>query len=127
MSTVSSPARHVEVARMMGTVVSVHVMGDPDPEVFADAADACFAHLRRADRVFSTYRDDSDVMRLRRGELAPQDADPWVADVADACARWGKYGAVFSATKWYTPSCVRWPRASPWPKASRRSTRQSMG
>jgi len=99
MSTVSSPARHVEVARMMGTVVSVHVMGDPDPEVFADAADACFAHLRRADRVFPTYRDDSDVMRLRRGELAPQDADPWVADVADACARAeAETGGLFSAT-----------------------------
>lgn len=83
----SAPRRHVEVAQIMGTAISVHVVGDPDPEAFASAAAACFDELRDVDRVFSPYRDDSDILRIARGELAMRDASPWVAEVADACAR----------------------------------------
>lgn len=99
MNVASSPARQVEVAHIMGTAVSIHVMGDLAPEVFAAAAEACFAHLRRADRVFSPYRDDSDLLRIRRGELSCRDADPWVAEISAACARAeDDTGGLFSAT-----------------------------
>ena len=36
-----------------------------------------------ADRVFSTYRPDSDISRIRRREIAVRDADPAVAQVLD--------------------------------------------
>jgi thiamine biosynthesis lipoprotein len=43
--------------------------------------------LRRADRVFSTYRADSDITRIDRGELAVPDADPMVAPVLELAER----------------------------------------
>src|SRR5262249_61661357 len=35
--------------------------------------------------VFSTYKPESDISRLRRGELAVGDADPTVAEVLALC------------------------------------------
>lgn len=81
------PARHVEVADIMGTAIGVHVVGDIDAGAFAAAARACFDELREVDRVFSPYRDDSDILRIARGELAMTDASPWVGEVAAACER----------------------------------------
>ncbi|GAA5202321.1 FAD:protein FMN transferase [Microbacterium jejuense] len=83
----SRPPRLVEVAEIMGTAISIHVVGDPDRTAFEAAVAACFDELRFVDRVFSPYRDDSDVLRIARGELAMTDASPWVAEVAEACAR----------------------------------------
>lgn len=82
-----APRRHVEVAQIMGTAVSLHVMGDPDRAAVERAATACFDELREVDRVFSPYRDESDILRIARGELSMRDASPWVAEVAQACAR----------------------------------------
>jgi thiamine biosynthesis lipoprotein len=39
------------------------------------------ASLRAADRVFSTYRADSAISRLRRGEIGLEDCPPEVAEV----------------------------------------------
>ena len=47
------------------------------------AVEAVWAELRWADRVFSTYREDSDISRIRRRELRVRDADPAVAEVLD--------------------------------------------
>jgi len=49
------------------------------------AVAAAYDALRLADRLFSTYRDDSEVMRLRRGELAVVDANPLVQQVLARC------------------------------------------
>ena len=93
------PPRHVEVADIMGTAISVHVIGDIDAHVFAAATAACFDELRLVDRVFSPYRDDSDLLRVARGELAMADASPWVAEVASACAQAeSDTGGLFTAT-----------------------------
>ena len=68
-----------------------HVMGMPvvvdvrDGEAGRDAIDAVFAWLRFVDATFSTYRPDSDVCRLDRGELAPADAHPLVREVLARC------------------------------------------
>jgi len=51
-----------------------------DPEVDA-AVDAVWAQLRWADRVFSTYRADSVISRLGRGEITLADCPPEVAEV----------------------------------------------
>ncbi len=77
---------------IMGLPFSVHLrFGEPGPT--ADdvarcdtAVDAMWENLREADRVFSTYRPDSDISRIGRGELALADADPTVAEVLDLAA-----------------------------------------
>lgn len=53
--------------------------------VAAEAPEAVFAWLRRVDALFSTYRRDSEVCRLDRGELALGDADPLVREVLERC------------------------------------------
>lgn len=78
-------ARRVWTARLMGTVVSVHLIGAVGVET-ADAGVACFfAELRELEAVFSPFRADSDIARIRRGALDMRDADPRVREVATAC------------------------------------------
>lgn len=72
-------SRHAWVEQVMGRPVSVHVRGaDPSAEA---AVQRLFDDLRGADRVFSTYRDDSDLARWESGALALTDADPTLAEV----------------------------------------------
>ncbi len=70
-----------------------HVMGMPvvvdvrDAGVGADAVDRVFEWLRFVDATFSTYRPDSEIRRLDRGELALRDAHPDVREVLARCER----------------------------------------
>jgi len=92
--------RSVRVEEIMGMPISTHVLtgGVPDAETEQSIA-ACFAELRDIDRVFSTYRADSDISRIARGELTLRDADPRVAEVEAACrAAAIETGGLFSAT-----------------------------
>jgi thiamine biosynthesis lipoprotein len=67
---------------VMGTVVSFD-LHDPVPaHVLAEVR----RWLDHVDRVFSTYRRDSDISRLDRGECRLEDCDPDVAGVLDLCA-----------------------------------------
>ena len=43
--------------------------------------------LHRVDDVFSTYRDDSQISRLGRGDISLSDCDPDVGEVLDLCAQ----------------------------------------
>ena len=52
----------------MGTVFSLDVRGG-EPAVVRAALEEAVAGLHRVDEVFSTYRDDSQISRLARGEL----------------------------------------------------------
>jgi FAD:protein FMN transferase len=78
--------RRAFVAQIMGLPVSVHVRGphahQPDA---ADAVEAAFAALRADDLLFSTYRPDSVVTRVRRGELPLGEAGPRVTTAAALC------------------------------------------
>jgi thiamine biosynthesis lipoprotein len=47
--------------------------------------DACFAWFTRVDDLFSTWRPDTEIMRVARGELALDDADPEVRAVLAQC------------------------------------------
>jgi thiamine biosynthesis lipoprotein len=68
---------------IMGTVVSFRV---PEGEARAIAAlDRAQAKLRWVDDVFSTYKPDSPVSRLRREEITLQEAPPAVAEVLELC------------------------------------------
>ena len=94
------PAR-VWVEQIMGMPVSVHVRGHGaafGPDVDTAVAQA-FSHLRRVDAVFSTWRPDSDLRRVRRGELVESAAHPWLAEVRALCERAGhRTVGLFSAT-----------------------------
>jgi thiamine biosynthesis lipoprotein len=95
------PPRRVWVEQVMGMPISIHVRGT-ERVAIADVETAvaqAFAHLRRVDHVFSTWRDDSDLMRLRRGELAEADAHPWVEEVRALCREAEeRTGGLFRAT-----------------------------
>lgn len=82
---VTDTPRRAFVEQVMGMPVSVHLRGDVDSQA-ADAAVAqVFAHLRKVDEVFSTWRDDSELSRMLRGELDPRVAHPWLAEVRELC------------------------------------------
>lgn len=71
----------------MGTQASLHLRGrriDSDPAV-EPAVAAVFGHLRAADELFSTYRPDSQVSALRRGELPRAEWHPWLTEVVALC------------------------------------------
>lgn len=97
---------HVE--HVMGTVVSFDVRLGDSPDADADSPDvdglrsaiaAAVTWLHRVDAVFSTYRDDSQISRLGRGELRLDDCDPDVAFVLDLCAHVGRLShGYFSST-----------------------------
>lgn len=61
--------RRTATASIMGTVISIAAPGDTDPDLFAAAAEAAFACLRHADEVFSPFKADSPVSRIREGAL----------------------------------------------------------
>ena len=68
----------------MGMPVRVDVR---DGGVRPGAVERVFAWLRVVDATFSTYRADSEISRLGRGELRARDAHPLVAEVLERCER----------------------------------------
>lgn len=88
-----APHRHVRTAALMGTVASAHVLtttASPDPAVvarIADAQAAALGELHELDALFSPFRTDSQISRLRDGALHPEDADPRILEVCEACVR----------------------------------------
>jgi thiamine biosynthesis lipoprotein len=79
--------RTVHVEHCMGTVFTIDVRDTSAPGGdWATAVSAAVTLLHDVDRVFSTYRSDSDISRLRRGELRLRDAHPDVRTVLDLCA-----------------------------------------
>jgi thiamine biosynthesis lipoprotein len=75
--------RHVE--HVMGTVFSFDVR-DGGSERVREAVAAAVRRLHRIDALFSTYREESEISRLDRGELTLDACTPEVARVLDACA-----------------------------------------
>lgn len=94
----------------MGTVFSIHIVGtDPASADARDAVAACTAQLRDLDRVFSPYRAESDISRLRRGELSVANADPRVGEIVVVC-QWAREhtGGLFDAWHrgWFDPTGI---------------------
>lgn len=76
--------RHAE--EVMGTMVSFALRGEGLSGAEARAAlDRACATLHRADALFSTYRAESPMSRLRRGEIAPEDVPPDLQAVLALC------------------------------------------
>ena len=83
-AAVAALPRRAWVEEVMGIPMSIHLRGaGVDGAEAADAVAAAFASLREMDRIFSTWRDDSEIMRLRRGELTIEACDPLVAEALD--------------------------------------------
>src|SRR3954468_11144306 len=71
----------VHVEQIMGMPIVV----DLRDEHSDGAAASVFDWLRFVDETFSTYRSDSEISRLDRGELELADAHPDVREVLDRC------------------------------------------
>jgi len=70
------------VEQIMGTAIGIDVRsGGVRPAVVEDA----YALLRDVDRRFSTYRPDSEVSRLIRGELADDELAPDLRAILGLC------------------------------------------
>jgi FAD:protein FMN transferase len=70
------------VEQIMGLPISLGLRGRHADDEYGHAAwDRAVASLHEADRVFSTYRPDSFISRLGRGELDLADCPPEVAEV----------------------------------------------
>jgi thiamine biosynthesis lipoprotein len=69
----------------MGTMISIHVHDAEPDDVLQAAIDEVFAEIERLEQIFSTFRADSSISRINRGELHLLDAEPEVAEVLDAC------------------------------------------
>jgi thiamine biosynthesis lipoprotein len=70
----------------MGTVVSIELADDqPEHELRALIDDVC-AWLHEVDARFSTYKADSEVNRLQRGEITIAECSADLRHVLDACA-----------------------------------------
>ncbi|MGW7364072.1 FAD:protein FMN transferase [Streptomyces sp. NPDC054841] len=69
----------------MGTVFSFDVRGFSDASRVRAALEEAVAFLHHTDETFSTYRPDSRISRLARGELALAQCDPEVSDVLRLC------------------------------------------
>lgn len=85
MSVTTELPRRAWVEQVMGLPVSVHVRGDAaGSDAVERAVEELYASLRRADARFSTYRPDSEVSAIRRGEVvAPS---PEMLEVLALCA-----------------------------------------
>lgn len=76
----------------MGTVVTIDIYGVPgtpgglSPAGPRRAIEAARVILHRADEVFSTWKPTSPVSRVRRGEIAVEEAPSEVAEVLGLCA-----------------------------------------
>jgi thiamine biosynthesis lipoprotein len=75
------PGSH-RVEQIMGTAIGIDVRGAGLPEA---AIDDAFALLRDVDARFSTYRPDSEVSRLIRGELHEADLSADLRAVLGLC------------------------------------------
>ena len=82
----SAPSAGVRrVAPTMGTVASIVVRDDAPVEVVEAAIDEVLAELARLEAIFTTYRADSVISTVNRGDRHPLDGPAEVVDVLDAC------------------------------------------
>jgi thiamine biosynthesis lipoprotein len=77
-----SEAGTVRVEQIMGTAISLDLR---DLGVSPLAVAAMFDHLRDLDARFSTYRQDSEISRLGRGEVPLDACSPDVREVLERC------------------------------------------
>ena len=108
-TTAQPPSRRAFVTQVMGLPVSAHVRGEVQAPEVEQAVGQVWSMLRKVDEVFSTWRDDSELMRLRRGELDGALAHPWHEEVTLLCAEArrrteGLFDATYPGAGGYDPT-----------------------
>lgn len=83
MTIVVSPVRRSSA--VMGSVASVHVHDGASEMAVGAVIDDVLSELERIESVFSTFRPDSEISRINRGELHHLEASREVIDVLDGC------------------------------------------
>ena len=73
------------VVPTMGTMASIVVHDEVPAAIVDDAIDDVVTELERLEAMFSTYRADSVISAINRGERHPLDGPAEVIDVLDAC------------------------------------------
>ena len=73
-----------ETRVIMGMPISMAVL---DEGACQQDLDAVFAEFAAADRQFSPFKDDSEISRLNRGEIAEQDLTPRACGRFSLCAK----------------------------------------
>lgn len=81
--TIHPSRRRVE--RLMGTVIGIDVRDPAAPTTIDKALDEAFAGLHHAEETFSVFRSTSEISRIGRGKLHPDDASPEVREVLVRC------------------------------------------
>jgi thiamine biosynthesis lipoprotein len=66
----------------MGTAIAIDLR---DASVSLSALEDAFEYLRRVDSRFSTYKSESEVSRLARGEIDESQVSPELREVLDLC------------------------------------------
>ena len=80
-------ADQVKVMReipVWGTIVFIECDG-PDRDFLNSGIDKCAEYFRKVDEVFSTYKDGSEVSKLRRGEIKIEDCSSDLQEVWQLC------------------------------------------
>ena len=73
--------RNIEI---WGTVISIQTPASHS-QLFNQACDAAEIYFIDIDKKFSTFKSDSEVSRIRRGELRIEDASPEMKLVWNKC------------------------------------------
>jgi thiamine biosynthesis lipoprotein len=76
--------RTVHVEHCMGTAFTIDIR---DRGSWGEAIADVVGWLHQVDAVFSTYKPDSDINRIQRGELTVENAHPDVGRVLELCAQ----------------------------------------
>jgi len=71
----------VRVEHIWGTAIGVDIRDVVDHAL----VDSIFSWFRRVDDLFSTWRPETEISRIGRGELTPDDASVEVRQVLDLC------------------------------------------
>ncbi|MCU1461850.1 MAG: thiamine biosynthesis lipoprotein precursor [Acidimicrobiales bacterium] len=108
--TTGAADRTFRVEHLWGTAIGVDVRGP----VREGALDAVFSWFARVDDLFSTWRADTEISRLGRGELTVEQASPEVRTVLDLCRfvelqSGGAFDVTFGSDPRVTPQPGRGP------------------
>lgn len=80
----TAPRRRAWVNELMGMPVSIHLRGPgTDSAATEGAVRAAFDRFREMDQIFSTYRSQSQLMRLRRHEVCLERCSPRLSEARD--------------------------------------------
>jgi thiamine biosynthesis lipoprotein len=93
-----------------GTVITLDARDLADTRV----VDACFTFFRRVDDLFSTWRPETEIMRIGSGALSRDDASPEVDEVLVLCEQMRlESGGAFDITAGGLPNVPERPGRAP--------------